>query len=147
MRTLAILCVLISGGCAAARDERPAAPLAAPPDVQPSASASPLALFPATRGGMQALLRGRLELVDGCLYVVDGRGDRRVPIFRSPGSEWDAARGVSFEGRWLRPGEEVELPGGETRVARSSDRWVKPPPASCDLSSAWLVTQSPRLQR
>lgn len=104
---------------------------------------SPLALYPATRGGVHGLLRGQLALEDGCLYVIDERGKRRLPIFRSPGTEWDGSQhALSFEGQWFGIGDRVALPGGEINARRDSDQWVKPPPLSCDLSVAWLVTQS-----
>ncbi|HEX8644692.1 MAG TPA: hypothetical protein VF702_12350 [Allosphingosinicella sp.] len=124
-------------GCFPAPDARP--PL--PPAASAVAPGDPLALYPGGRGGEQASLTGRLALEDGCLYVVDSRGQRWVPAFRSPGTSWDAAS-RSVATRWGRfgVGEAVRLGGGELEYSAAAP-WVKRPPATCDLTRLWLLAE------
>ncbi len=88
--------------------------------------------------GHQALLTGRLMLEGGCLYVVTDRGERWIPVFRSPLTRWNAAaRSVETSyGETWRVGETVRLTGGMSQPRA----WSKAPPPGCSGSNYWLVS-------
>ena len=125
--------------CAPAEGEMPP-PLSRMAPAQVVVMESPLALFPASSGGWQARLSGRLSLQDNCVYVVNERGQRWLPLFRSPGTDWNAAsQTLSIGSRSFRSGDDIQLSGGSLGAVTDTSRWINRPPG-CDLSSVWLVT-------
>lgn len=119
--TVAITAVLASGACAS--QETPAPPA----NVAHYTREGP--------GGDAALLPGRLELIDDCVYVVDETtGDRTVPVFADD-------LNVRWENDELRVGsssfpldETLELGGGEAGLG--ADVSV---PEGCDPGARMFI--------
>lgn len=104
-------------------------------------AAAPLALYPASAEGHEALSEGRLERDGECLYIEAGNGERWLAAFPSPGTTWDATRQVVRVGESaVAVGEVATFAGGETRGDASGVQWVEPPGEACDQSGIWWVT-------
>jgi hypothetical protein len=103
---------------------------------------APLALYPASPEGHDALALGRLEREGGCLYIVAAEGGERwLAAFPSPGTTWDEGeQAVRVGERAVRVGTGAAFAGGETRGDAANVRWVEPPDPACDRSVIWWVT-------
>lgn len=147
MRRLATLAHAALAACAvpvttpppeAAGIPRDATRLALPED--------PLTLYPSSGGmGHQARLSGRLVLEGGCLYVANPRGQRWIPVFRSPHTRWNAALAAveTNYGETWRLGDTLALGSGTA----STLNWSKPPPPGCVGDDFWLVTDPFMVER
>jgi len=103
---------------------------------------TPLALYPASAEGHNALVEGSLQLEGECLYIAAAGGERWLAAFPTPGTTWDATRQVVRVGEHAVPvGEVAEFAGGETRRDASGVEWVEPPGEACDRSGIWWVTR------
>jgi hypothetical protein len=104
-------------------------------------AASPLALYPGSSEGLNARLRGKLEMTGDCLYITREGGERWLAAFPSPGTTWDAGnRSVRIGNRVLRVGDPSGFDGGEISGGASGVQWVQAPGGGCDSSKIWLVT-------
>jgi hypothetical protein len=139
-RPLSILSAALLSACATPYVPPPPDATPAPPQAaNPAPSEDPLTLYPSSGGmGHQARLIGRLVLEGGCLYVVNPRGQRWIPVFRSPHTRWNAALAAveTNYGETWRVGEIVALGGGGS----DASSWSKPPPPGCAGDRFWLVT-------
>jgi hypothetical protein len=104
-------------------------------------AASPLALYPGNPEGHSARLRGTLERVGDCLYVIGEGGERWLAAFPSPGTSWDPERrSVRVGDKVLRVGDMGGFAGGEMSHGPDAIQWVRAPGKECDGSKIWLVT-------
>lgn len=145
VRTLLALLSLAGSGCV--EDQKQPVPVAVlrPQEVRSAAPADPLVLVPSSSGGgQQALLVGQLVLERGCLYVVNTRGERWIPVFRSPGTTWSTVLQTieTSSGDKFQVGRAIRLAGGVS----SPVSWVRPPAANCLGPSYWLVTEPFKLR-
>jgi hypothetical protein len=80
------------------------------------------------QGADDALLEGRLALLDGCVYVEMDDGGRTVPIFPRSLVRWNAdSQTITYGGHTFRMGDSISAGGG----------WSKPDgmgtiPGACD---------------
>ena len=93
-----------------------------------------------------ALIEGRLDVKDGCLWIVDASGTRYLAIWPS-GWRVTSVGGrihvVNAEGRLIvADGDSVAGGGGETVTADNAHRLMgQTEPAACRTNSFWLVGQ------
>ena len=115
------------------------------------AADSPVALTLVAQEGNAALIRGRLALEDGCLYLREQDGGRVLPTFPWPGTRWNPESGTLtiFGRQRYRLGDIVEAGGGFlSEDAAASDRdaiqrlLVAPRPA-CDTSRVAVLYFGP----
>jgi hypothetical protein len=108
-------------------------------------SSSPLLFFPLQRevnpDTMDALLVGRLVLVNGCLRIKDGEDSGYLPIWPQGFSlsvEGDTVQILDGSGRPVaRVGDEIELRGGQVPVERVAE-YTTQPPSACP-GPYWVV--------
>jgi hypothetical protein len=100
---------------------------------------SPLALFPESPGGDGALLTARLQLTDGCLFLVEG-DNRWLPAFPYPGTSWEPeSLTIDRHGTRFTVGDTASFGGGESSEGWQEREWIKPPPDHCKAPKVWYV--------
>lgn len=118
---LGLIAVLVAG-CVAGSAEVP--------------DAGPLAVYRAGDGGMDALLKGTLELQGACIVVTDVDGTAVVPAFPAGDATWDGDS-LSWRGNNYQPGDAIAVGGGgPNNNAVSTQHYI---PDDCSMLERWLV--------
>ncbi|MEX0761348.1 MAG: hypothetical protein WD208_08515 [Dehalococcoidia bacterium] len=94
-------------------------------------------LEPAGPGGDGALLPGELAVMDRCLYLVDERETRWLPVFPADTASWESDALV-FSGQRFEVGKSVSLGGGEASDPGGL-QFSQEPDKSCDTRNVWVV--------
>lgn len=112
----------------------------------------PLAVVPADRVGMEALIEGTLEVTDQCV-LLDEQGEDVLLMWDAGQTRWNPdERTITVEGRdgtvTVGDGDEVRLGGGGSSVTEGGVAsgewaagidWVSPPASTCLTDARWSV--------
>ena len=106
---------------------------------------SSVPMAPASEGGLDAGLEGRLTVVDDCLVVVDAAQTKWAVVWPSPGTQWLADdQAIEVRGVRVRVGDVVVVGGGTISVTPEnldSHEWVARPSDGClQQDGFWLAS-------
>lgn len=143
--TAALLPLLVFSACAPESQEHAVAAA----DDPILAADSPVALTPYAQEGNAALIRGRLVLEEGCLYLRIGN-NRVLPTFPWPGTRWNPSTQTLniFDRYSFRVGDQIEAGGGFLTPegggeGRAIEQALVMPRPQCDLNQVAVLYFGP----